>query len=228
MHIVLVHGAGGTSATWSTVTPVLDARGHRYTLINNPLTSLADDVAHVTSVVDAIDGPVLLVGHSYGGAVITNVGTHDRVVGLVYIAAFAPAERESVSQIVERYDDAEISKYMKRGPNGEWSTDHGDEFWAEINWDVSSELRELMDSEGSGRESADAIFSQETGVPAWASRPSWYLVASGDKTLRPDAQRDMAATAGAITSEINTSHATPKVAPERVADLIDTALAAVS
>ena len=222
MHIVLVHGAGGTPSTWRLVAPLLT---DPYTLVTNPMTSLADDVAHTRAVVDAVGGPVLLVGHSYGGAVITNVGRADAVRGLVYVAAFAPDQGETVNQIVERYPDAEVSRHMRRGPNGEWSSEHTPEYWAEIGWDVPAEQRAIWDAES--RRSANAVFTEPTGVPAWKSKPSWYLVAAGDRTLRPEIQRDMAARAGAVTSEVPGSHFTPSVHPAVVARLIAAARAAL-
>ncbi|MCU1527009.1 MAG: hypothetical protein JWP75_772 [Frondihabitans sp.] len=225
MHIVLVHGAGGTPTTWSAVTPILDARGLAYTLVTNTLVSLESDVAHTSAIVEAIGEPVLLVGHSYGGAVITEVGRLDAVRGLVYVAAFAPDEGESVSAIVERYDPAPVSAYMRRGDDGSWVTDRGGRFWEEIGWDVPAEHQASLIRE-TGR-SSNAIFTQTVGVPAWRMRPSWYLVASRDGTLRTDTQRDMALRAGAVTSEVETSHFTPRVAPETVVDLIEVALAEV-
>lgn len=223
MHIVLVHGAGGTPTTWSELVPLLGDRPH--TLITNPMTSLDDDVAHTLGVVEAIGGPVLLVGHSYGGAVITNVGRSDAVKGLVYVAAFAPDEGESVNGIVERYPPAEVSKYMRRGPNGEWSSEHSDEYWDEIGWDVPVGQRHIWDSES--RQSDNRIFSQPTGVPAWRTTPAWYLVAAEDKTLPPQIQRDMAARAGAVTGEVPGSHFTPRVRPADVLTVIDRALDAL-
>jgi pimeloyl-ACP methyl ester carboxylesterase len=222
MHLVLVHGAGGTPSTWSAVTPLLDSRGLSYTLVTNPLESLDADVENTVGVIDAVDGPVLLVGHSYGGAVITNAGTHPSVRGLVYVAAFAPDDGEAVQAIVDRYEPAEVSKYMQRGADGEWSTGRGGDFWDEIGWDVPAEHRKSLIEET--RRSSDAIFTQSTGQPAWRTKPSWYLVASGDRTLRPEIQRDMAARAGATTTEIHTSHFTPRVAPTEVVDLIETVL----
>ncbi|WEO75805.1 alpha/beta hydrolase [Cryobacterium sp. SO2] len=226
MHIVLVHGAGGTPSTWSAVTPVLEARGLPHTLVSNPLKSLRTDVANTLAVIDSVQGPVLLVGHSYGGAVITNAGRHDAVQGLVYIAAFAPDHNESVTDVVRRYEPAEVSKYMERGENGEWSTGRGGDFWAEIGWDVPAEHRESLISET--RRSENAIFDEESHDPAWQVLPSWYLVASRDRTLRPDAQRDMAARAGAVTTSIDTSHFTPRVAPETVVDVIERAFRALA
>ncbi|MGP2441036.1 alpha/beta hydrolase [Streptomyces sp. JW3] len=226
MDIVLVHGAGGRPTTWSEVEPLLAARGHRTVAVTNPLTSLEADVAHTTAAVEELAGPVLLAGHSYGGAVITNAGRHRAVRGLVFVAAFAPEEGETVNGIVERYEPAEISTYMRRGPNGEWKSEPSEEFWAEIGPDLSPAHRAVVEAEG--RKAEDAIFRQPTGKPAWRTLPSWYLVADDDRTLRPRAQRDMAARAGAVTAHVPGSHYTTLVHPQRVADLIHTAATTVS
>lgn len=230
MDIVLVHGAGGRPTTWSEVEPLLAAMGHRTVAVTNPLTSLDEDVAHTATVVEEFiegtAGPLLLVGHSYGGAVITNVGRHPAVRGLVYIAAFGPDEGETVNGIVERYEPAEISAYMRRGPNGEWKSEASEEFWAEIGPDLSPAQRAVVEAEG--RKAENLIFTQPTGKPAWGTLPSWYLVAADDRTLRPDAQRDMAARMGAVTEHVPGSHYTTLVHPRRVADLIHTAATAVS
>ncbi|WP_433441162.1 alpha/beta fold hydrolase [Nonomuraea sp. CA-141351] len=225
MEIVLVHGAGGRPTTWSAVAPLLTARGHHVVTVTNPMTSLADDVANTLAAVEATTGPVLLAGHSYGGAVITNVGRHPRVRGLVYIAAFAPDEGESVNEIVERYEPAEISKYMRRGPNGDWKSEPDPEFWAEIGWDLSAEQRAIVEAEG--RAAEDLIFKQATGEPAWRKLPSWYVLAEQDRTLRPEIQADMAERMGATLERVPGSHYTTLVHSARVTDVILTAAAAV-
>jgi len=214
MHLVLVHGMGGTPFTWSSVVPLLTERGYSFSLADNLSQSLYDDEANVRALIDAVDGPVLLVGHSYGGAVITAAGTHDRVVGLVYVAAFAPDGGESVQQIVSSYEPAEVSKYFTRGADGEWIPAPDEESWRELAWDVPEEVR--LAGRAESRVSADAIFTQSTTVPAWASKPSWYLMATSDKHLRPEIQRDMAKRMGATLDEVDTSHAIPHAAPERV------------
>ena len=132
---------GGTPFTWSSVVPLLEQRGHSFSLADNHSQSLYDDEANVRALIDAVDGPVLLVGHSYGGAVITAAGTHDRVVGLVYVAAFAPDGGESVSEIVSAYEPAEVSKYFTRGADGEWIPAPDEESWRELAWDVPEEVR---------------------------------------------------------------------------------------
>jgi pimeloyl-ACP methyl ester carboxylesterase len=222
LHIVLVHGAGGTPTTWSEVLPLLTAAGRSATAVTNPMRSLATDVAHTSAAIDALDGPVLLVGHSYGGAVITNAGNSPKVKGLVYVAAFAPDEGETVNGIVERYPPAEVSKYMRRGPNGEWASEHTDEYWAEIGWDLTPAQRASWDAES--RRAENAIFTEPTGIPAWRELPSWYLVAAEDRTLRPEIQRDMATRMDAHTEEVPGSHFTPRVRPSAVVALIERAL----
>lgn len=226
MDIVLVHGAGGTPSTWSHVAPLLRAAGHQVHLVTNPMDSLHDDVANTATALDECTGPVLLVGHSYGGAVITNVGRDERVVGLVYVCAFAPDEGESIQDIIGRYPPAEVSRHMRRGPDGEWASEHSPEYWAEIGWDVPEAERDSFDADS--RPSANAIFAEATGAPAWRDKPSWYLVAAEDKTLRPDTQRDMATRAGATISEITGSHFTPRVWPGEVADLVQRVAASLT
>lgn len=221
-----MHGAGGRPTTWSAVTPLLAAQGHDVVTVSNPMTSLEDDVANTLAAVEATSGPVLLAGHSYGGAVITNAGRHPRIRGLVYIAAFAPDEGESVTEIVERYEPAEISKYMRRGADGDWKSEPDSAFWAEIGWDLSPEQRAIVEAEG--RAAEDLIFKQATGVPAWRTLPSWYLLAEQDRTLRPEIQADMAERMGATLERVPGSHYTTLVHAERVAGMITTAAAAVT
>ncbi|WP_159499732.1 alpha/beta fold hydrolase [Microbacterium sp. 18062] len=226
MHVVLVHGAGGSSASWSLVAPLLESRGIAFSVADNPSQSLHDDVATVRAMIDAANDDVLLVGHSYGGAVITNAGRHERVRGLVYVAAFAPAGGESVQGIVNSYPAALVNSFMTRGPGGEWIPDGRPEARRELAWDVPDEIWERREEDA--RVSADAIFTETTGEPAWAARPAWYLLATNDRHIRVEAQRDMATRAGARISEVGTSHAVPHAAPERVADLIGSALAELS
>jgi pimeloyl-ACP methyl ester carboxylesterase len=225
VHIVLVHGAGGSDRSWSLVTPLLDTAGMSYSVADNPSQSLAADVATVTAMVDAANDDVLLVGHSYGGAVITNAGNHDRVRGLVYVAAFATDEGESVSDIADRYPPAEVASFMTRGPNGEWIGEDSEASRLALAWDVPEQI--WANRHADNRVSADAIFTETTGRPAWASRPAWYLLATQDKHMPPGAQRDMAERAGATVEEVDTSHAVPHAAPERVVAIIGRALESI-
>lgn len=226
VHVVLVHGAGGSSATWSSVAPMLVDRGHRVTAVDNAMHSLRGDEASVRAVVDGIDGPVLLVGHSYGGAVITNAGTHDRVVGLVYVAAFAPDAGESVSGIVSEHEPALVAQYMRRGPDGEWIAQDDEESRRALSWDVPEDV--YLATRNDGRPTADAAFRQPTHEPAWATRPSWYLIAGSDKHLLPEIQHAFVRRMGADAEEVDTSHAVAHAAPERVVALVERAIASVA
>lgn len=223
MHIVLVHGAGGSPATWSSVAPLLRDRGHAVTLADTAMRSLREDADAVRALVDGVEGPVLLVGHSYGGAVITNAGTHDRVVGLVYVAAFAPDEGESVSSIVSAHEPALVSQYMRRGPHGEWIRQDDEESRLALAWDVPQQVHAA--AARAGRATADAAFQQTTHEPAWATRPSWYLVATSDRHLLPEIQRSFVRRMGAVAEEVDTSHAVAHAAPERVVAVIEQAVA---
>lgn len=222
MHIVLVHGMGGSDYDWHLVAPRLEQAGHRVSVADNLSQSLDDDVAATRALVDAFDEDALLVGHSYGGAVITNAGTHERVRGLVYIAAFALAEGETVRQIVESYEPAEVSRFMKRGPDGEWISEQSEEARMALAWDVPEEV--TKEARTRRRASANGIFIQPTGTPAWASKPTWYMLATDDKHIRPEAQRHMATRAGATIQEIAASHSLPLATPAPVSAFVLTAV----
>lgn len=226
MHIVLVHGMGGSDFDWSAVAPLLESDGFRVSVADNASQSLDDDVAAVRALIDAAHDDVLLVGHSYGGAVITNAGRHDRVRGVVYIAAFAPAEGETVNEIVTRYEPAEVSRFMTRGADGEWIGVESEEARQALSWDVPEEAMRVRSTRR--RASADAIFTQPTGAPAWASKPAWYLIATLDRHLRPEAQRDMATRADATVEEVATSHSVPLAAPEAVRSFVSRAAVALA
>ena len=221
MNIALVHGMGGTASTWEAVAPVLRAHGHAVTAIENPLESLSGDVANTVRAIEAMKGPVLLVGHSYGGAVITNAGNHQAVIGLVYVAAFGPDEGECVQDIVERYPPAAASAYMKRGPAGEWITDCDGDYWQQIAWDLSPEQRETVRRET--RWTAAQVFTEQSGKPAWRQLPTWYVLAEDDRTLRPDTQGWMAKRMGATVTIVPGSHFAPRVHAAAVVDQIERA-----
>ena len=161
----------------------------------------------------------MLAGHSYGGAVITNAGNHDAVAALVYVAAFAPDEGETVQGIVNRFPMAAGSAYMERDAAGEWITDLARPgYWSEIAWDLTPAQRESVIAET--RWTADRVFTEATGPPAWRRLPSRYVLATDDRTLPPEIQELMAARMGAEVTRLPGSHYSPRVHAARVAEII--------
>jgi pimeloyl-ACP methyl ester carboxylesterase len=214
-NIVLVHGAFVDGSSWRAVYDLLTGDGYHVAVVQNPTLSLPGDVAATRLIIDAQDGPVVLVGHSYGGAVITEAGTHDKVTALVYIAAFAPDEGESV-------------KALGGGPNAP-----GSPIVAAPGGFLFQDRATFHNSFGADLPATDAMFMADSQVPwavdamawpvtepAWRGKPSWYLIATEDRMIPPSAQRAMAQRAGAITVEVAASHAIYMSQPHAVAALI--------
>jgi pimeloyl-ACP methyl ester carboxylesterase len=219
MTVVLVHGMGGDERTWEAVAPLLAEAGHAVVTVRNGLESLSGDVASTTRAIESAEPPVVLAGHSYGGAVITNAGNHDAVAALVYVAAFAPDEGETVQGIVNRFAMAAGSTYMERGGAGQWITDLSRPgYWSEIAWDLTTEQRESVVAET--RWTADRVFTEPSGPPAWRRLPSRYVLATDDRTLPPEIQELMAARMGAEVTRLPGSHYSPRVHAARVAEII--------
>lgn len=232
MRVVLVHGAGGSPFSWSQVVPLIaaaapDAPPREVFVIDHLSRSHAATVADVRDVLDESADDALLIGHSYGGAVITDAGRHERARGLVFVAAFAPVEGETIDDIVERYGPAEVFQDTPLGSSDELlMPGAGDDDWARHSWDVPESIR--MAAAAYRRPISPAIFQTPAGVPAWRTRPSWYLLAAHDKHIRPETQRLMAERAGATVEEVDSSHAVPYSSPGRVAAIIERALAALT
>lgn len=225
VHVVLVHGAGGSPLTWSLVAPLLSKPGITVTTIDHPSLSHPDNVAAVRAAVDGSPDGAVLVGHSYGGAVITDAGRHERVRGLVYVAAFAPDDGESIDDIIARHGRAEVFQNPAPSPGGASPMPSAaDADWALHSWDVPEAARAA--AAGEPRPIAEDIYTTPCGEPAWRGRPTWYIVATRDKHLRPAAQRAMAEHAGAAVTEVPTSHSAPLAAPAAVAEVIAAAVAA--
>jgi pimeloyl-ACP methyl ester carboxylesterase len=231
--IVLVHGAFADASSWGGVIELLDAQGFTVTAPPNPLRGIAFDAAYIESVLNQIEGPVLAVGHSYGGAVLTNAATNaDNVVGLVYVAAFAPDEGETLGQVEAGAKDSVLNSALvpRQFPTADGGT--GTEF--SIN---AAKVREAFASDVSDtqvaliaagqRPIAEAAFTDPTGVPAWRRLPSWAVVATGDRTIGTDAVRAMAERAGASITELDGSHVIMISQPKAVTDVILQAAAAV-
>lgn len=226
VRIVLVHGAGGSPLTWSLVAPLVEGPARAVTVVDHPSASHSDNVDLVREILDEADDDAVLVGHSYGGAVITDAGRHERVRALVYVAAFAPDEGESIDDIIVRHGQAEVFQTPSTTPEVLLMPGAADEDWRRHSWDVPPALRAAA-SVARRRPISEEIYTTPCGSPAWRQRPAWYVVATQDKHLRPEAQRAMAGRAGAATTEVGTSHSVPLADPHAVAAAIESAIAAV-
>jgi pimeloyl-ACP methyl ester carboxylesterase len=216
-NVVLVHGGFVDGSGWESVYKILRKDGYAVSIVQNPTISLADDVAATKLIIDAQNGPVILVGHSYGGVVITEAGNDPKVVGLVYIAAFAPDRGESVSTLIKDPPPGAPVPPILPPRDGYLFLDKA-KFSASFAADVDAERAAFMaDSQvpwGVG------ALSGSISEPAWKSKPSWYLVATDDKMIPPPAQRFMSERAGATVVEVAGSHAIYVSQPNAVAALI--------
>jgi pimeloyl-ACP methyl ester carboxylesterase len=213
--IVLVHGAWADGSGWEGVHRALLARGYRVSIVQNPLTSLADDVAAVNRVLDRQQGPVLLVGHSYGGAVISEAGNASNVVGLVYVAAFVPDAGESVSTLIGSGDPP-----VRPSKDGFLFFDPAI-FPQAFAQDLPAERAAFMAS--AQIPTAGVAFATPVTRAAWHEKPSFYVLSTEDRIIPPAAQRQMAARAKASVTEVAGSHAVYVSQPDAVADAIDRA-----
>jgi pimeloyl-ACP methyl ester carboxylesterase len=215
--VVLVHGAFADGSAWNLVVPRLQARGLKVVSVQNPLTSLADDVAATRRVLDAQTGPVVLVGHSWAGVVITEVGQHERVKSLVYVAAFAPSEGQSVTDLSKDYPTPEGFKYVVADKEGfltltpEGIANHfAQDFPA-----AHTNLMAVTQGPVNG-----ANFEAKTTTAAWKTRPSWYVMTQHDHMIQPAQQEAMAKAIGATVISLPTSHVPQQSRPKEVADAI--------
>jgi pimeloyl-ACP methyl ester carboxylesterase len=222
--IVLVHGGFVDGSGWEGVYQILRKDGYRVAIVQNPTLSLADDVAATKRIIHAQDGPVILVGHSYGGAVVTEAGTDPQVVALVYIAAFAPDKGESVSTLIANPPPGAPVPPILPPQEGYLFLDKA-KFHASFAADVDEEKAAFMaDSQVPwGVRAPSGTISE----PAWKTKPSWYLVATDDKMIPPPAQRFMSQRAGSTVVEEAGSHAIYVSKPAPVAALIEQAVKGV-
>jgi pimeloyl-ACP methyl ester carboxylesterase len=223
--VVLVHGGFVDGSGWEDVYRILRRDGYQVSIVQNPTTSLAADVAATKQVVAAQKSPVVLVGHSYGGVVITEAGNDPKVAGLVYIAAFAPDGGESVASLIKDPPPGAPVPPILPPQDGFLMLDKS-KFAASFAADVSAEKAEFMANSQVpwGIDALNGAISQ----PAWKSKPSWYLVATDDRMIPPPAQRAMSARAGSKVVETQGSHAVYVSQPAAVAALIEKAAAGVS
>ena len=215
--IVLVHGGFVDGSGWQGTYNILRKQGYTVRVVQNPTTSLGDDVAATRRVVAAQEGLVVLVGHSYGGVVITEAGNDPKVAGLVYIAAFAPDKGESVASLIKDPPPGAPVPPILAPQDGFLLLD-ASKFAASFAADVDPETARFM-SESQVPWGVEALNGAVT-EPAWRTKPSWYLVASDDKMIPPPAQRAMAKRAGATVSETGGSHAVYVSKPAAVAAII--------
>jgi len=223
--IVLVHGGFVDGAGWEGVYNVLKKDGFNVSIVQNPTTTLADDVAATELVIAQAQGPVVLVGHSYGGVVITESGTDPKVKGLVYITAFAPDKGESVQSLIANPPPGAPVPPILPPQNGYLFLDRA-KFRASFAADVGEAKAAFM-ADSQVPWGVNALAGQVT-EPAWKSKPSWYLIATEDKMIPPPAQRQMAARAGATVAEAAGSHAIYVSKPEAVAAVIAKAAKSIS
>jgi pimeloyl-ACP methyl ester carboxylesterase len=216
-NVVLVHGGFVDGSGWQGVYDTLKKDGYTVSIVQNPTISLADDVAVTKRTLAAQDGPAIIVGHSYGGVVITEAGNDPKVAGLVYIAAFAPDTGESVSALIKNPPPGAPVPPILPPQDGFLLLDRA-KFQASFAADVSADAAAFM-ADSQVPWGLDALNGAVTD-PAWKTKPSWYLVATDDRMIPPDAQRAMSRRAGSIVVEANGSHAVYVSQPRAVADLI--------
>ncbi|MFE9320431.1 alpha/beta fold hydrolase [Nocardia sp. NPDC052278] len=224
--IVLVHGAFADSSSWNSVIERIRAQGHSVIAAANPLRGLGSDAAYIASVVDGIEGPCVLVGHSYGGSVITVAAEGKaNITALVYIAAFIPDENESALQLTDKFPGSTLGPTTRPAsyplPDGSTGTElyiRQEEFHRQFAADVPAATAELMAA--TQRPVALAALQETATAAAWKSVSAFALLTTDDKNIPIEAQRFMAERAGADTVEISASHAVSVAEPEVVADLI--------
>jgi pimeloyl-ACP methyl ester carboxylesterase len=232
--VVLVHGAFADSSSWNGVIELLQAKGVRVTAAANPLRGISIDSDYVAAVLDETPGPVVAVGHSYGGAVITNAAKRAKnVVGLVYVAAFAPDEGQKLADATADSKDSVLNSALvplhypspnAGEPGVEFAIDP-EKFHDAFAADLPTQETAVMAA--TQRPVAELAFSEETGSPAWKDLPSWTVLATGDKAAGTDLIRSMAERAGATITEVEGSHVIMISQPQAVADVILEAVAAV-
>jgi pimeloyl-ACP methyl ester carboxylesterase len=221
-NVVLVHGAFADGSSWSKIIPLLQAKGLHVTAVGNPLTSFEDDLKATQRAIAAEDGPVVLVGHSYGGLVITEAGNDPKVARLVYVAAFAPEPGQSITDLGKDYpkplyaDELQnlADGFLLLSPKG-------------INEDFAQDLppqeRSLVLAVQT--QTAGSVFGAKVSAAAWKSKPSWYIVTGKDRMIWPEQQRTMAKYIKATTTEIASSHVPMLSHPRQVAEVIAAAAA---
>jgi len=217
-NVVLVHGAFADGSSWSRVIPLLEAKGLNVTAVQNPLNSLADDVATTRRLLAQQNGPIVLVGHSYAGFVITEAGTAPNVTGVVYISSYGPAEGESHDDLVKLYPPPSAISAIHLDENGYlWIT--RERFREAFAHDVDAAQTEIM-AAIQKPVSKKSCFGVPCSAAAWKSKPSWFLVSTDDRLINPDLQRFVAKRMGATVGTVPSSHASLVSHPVETANFI--------
>jgi pimeloyl-ACP methyl ester carboxylesterase len=224
--IVLVHGAFADASSWRKVIPILEKDGFAVTAVQNPLKSLADDVATTKRAVDAQKENVILVGHSYGGAIITDAAAgNSKVKGLVYVAAFAPDAGEALGGLIERFSPSPLATALVPDSAGFLYIDRS-KFQEVFANDLTKDEAALLAA--TQKPIAGAIFGEGLKAAAWKTIPSWYVVSTQDNAINPDLERFMAKRIGAEAKEIKASHVSFISNPAEVAKVVEAAAAAAT
>jgi pimeloyl-ACP methyl ester carboxylesterase len=220
--IVFAHGLWADGSCFSKVIPALQADGHEVIASQHALNDVNDDVATLLRTLGRVSSPAILVGHSYGGTLITAAGTDDRVAGLVYIAALAPDETETSQEQQDQFAPTDVFNYVDIVDGRVWMRPEGVSCFA---GDLPEEEQRLVWA--THQTPAADIFQKKAKGTAWRSKPSWYIVASRDRTVNPELERFAATRMGAVTYETDSSHVPMLSQPEFVLDVIRTAVKAV-
>ncbi len=217
-NVVLVHGAFADGSGWEAVAKILEKDGYTVSVAQPPETSYADDQKYTNAAIDAMGGPVVLVGHSYGGSIISEAGNNSNVAALVYIAAFALDDGDSCASIEQALPQA--SKAFKPDSNGNWWIEQ-DHFLADFAADIPPAESHYMAI--SQLPISTDSFTHKVTRAAWKTKPTWYMVATADRSINPDQERMMAKRAHAKTVEVNASHVAYMSHPKETAKLIEDA-----
>ena len=221
-NVVLVHGAFADDSSWSKIVPLLKAKGFRVTTASNPLTSFADDVAATRRALAAQDGPTVLVGHSYGGVVITEAGNDLRVVSLVYVAAFAPDAGQSIGEISQAFAKPAGADQIQPQPSGFLLLSPKG-----IEEDFAQDLAPVEKARlvAAQPKTSGAIFDAKPTAAAWRAKPAWYVVSSNDRMIDPEQEKSMAKQIKARATVLPSSHVAMLSHPAEVARVIEEAAA---
>ncbi|HEY2691271.1 MAG TPA: alpha/beta hydrolase [Streptosporangiaceae bacterium] len=220
--IVFAHGLWADGSCFSKVMSPLQAEGYQVIASQHSLDSLEGDVATAIRTIGRVSGPVLLVGHSYGGTVITAAGADDRVAGLVYIAALAPDETETSQSLQDQFPTTDVFNYIEVADGRIWLRPEGTRAFA---GDLSEQEQQLVWATQTVPDTG--LFNEKVDGTAWRSKPSWYIVANHDHTVHPDLERFAAKRMGAHTYDVDSSHVPMLSQPDLVLDVIRTAASAI-